>query len=108
MTTVAVSDLVAVSKIQEAANSVGVSIKVVDPRNLADTNDDLFIVDFMDPYGGFYVARMVKNANSATKVVGFYPHIRGYMKQEAEDIGCVALTNAEFFAKVKDVLRGKL
>jgi len=107
MVTVAVNDLVAVSKIQEAAKSADVQIRVIKPQDL-DMSDDFYIVDFLDPYGGFYVARIIKNAKPDAKVVGFYPHTRAYMKQEAEDIGCIAFTNAEFFAKIKDILRGKI
>ncbi len=107
MVTVAISDLIALEKIKGAAKSAGVELKIVDPREPLDLEDNIYIVDFLDPYGGYYVARNVKNANPQAKVVGFFPHVRAYMKQEAEAIGCVAFTNSEFFSRAKDIVRGK-
>jgi len=109
MVTSFVDDLIVRTKIEQTAKNLGVAVRHVDPRKITETelNDTLFLVDYMHPYG-FYAARTVKNMNKDAKIIGFYPHVRGYMRTEAERDGLVALTNSEFTARLKDILQGRL
>ena len=106
MVTAIVEDLVAISKIQEAGKKSGVDVRILNPRNI-DLNDDFYIIDYIHPYG-ISAARTIKDAKPNAKVVGFYPHVRFYIKDEVESIGCIALTNAKFFSKLKDIVSGKV
>ena len=103
MVTALVDDLISVSKIQEAAKKAGIDVRILRPKD-ADFEDDFYIVDYMHPYG-ISAARMIKDAKPQARITGFYPHVRFYIKDEVEAIGCSAHTNAEFFAKLKDIIK---
>ncbi len=105
MVTALVEDLVAISKIEGAAKKAKVEVRILHPKNL-DLSDDFYIIDYMHPYG-ISAARTIKNSKPQAKIVGFYPHIRFYIKDEVEKIGCIAFTNDQFFSKMKDILQGK-
>ena len=106
MVTIIAEDLISISKVEEAGKRLGIEIKVVNPKNI-DMNDDFFIIDYIHPYG-VSAARQIKETKPDAKVVGFYPHIRFYIKDEVEKIGCRAFTNSEFFSKTRDILSGKI
>ena len=106
MVTALVEDLISISKILEAGKKAGINIRTLNPKDF-DFDDDFYIVDYLHPYA-ISAARMIRDAKPDAKIVGFYPHVRFYIKEEVESFGCIALTNAEFFSKVKDIVSGTL
>lgn len=106
MVTALVDDLLSASKIQEAAKKAGIPVRILAVKD-ADFEDDFYIVDYQHPYG-VSAARMIMNAKPGSKIIGFYPHVRFYIKDEVEAMGCKAFTNAEFFGKLKDIMKGNI
>mgnify|MGYP001560884175 CR=1 FL=1 len=106
MVTAIVDDLFSMSKITEAGKKAGIDVRILSPKNV-DLDDDFYIIDYIHPYG-VSAARTIKNAKPGAKIVGFYPHTRFYIKDEVEACGCIAFTNAEFFAKVKDIVKASV
>ena len=109
MVTIIAADLVSISKIQGTCKNLGMEPKILNPKESgsAKMDDNLYIIDYIHPYG-ISAARRIKELNPNARIVGFYPHVRFYIKEEVEKIGCKAFTNNEFFSKAKDIIQGKI
>lgn len=106
MVTALVEDIINATKIEEAGKKEGIKVRVLSPKNV-DLEDDFYILDYLHPYC-ISAARMIKENKPNARIVGFYPHTRFYIKDEVEKIGCKAFTNAEFFSKLRDIVKGKI
>lgn len=102
MVTLIDANLLSASRIMEAGKRLGIEIRTADSEDAP--GDSFYIIDCNQP-SGLEAAKKVKNANPEARIVCFYPHVRKDIKAGIESLGCRAYTNAEFFAKLHEILK---
>lgn len=102
----ALVDSTSFKKLQKTGKKVGVDVKQLDPANV-DSSDSLYFVDYTHTYG-VGLAKKVKTENPAAKIVMFYPSVRSYVRSEIGKMGFIPFESADFFSKIKDIMKGKI
>ena len=92
-----------VKKIEETCKKLGLSLKVLDPANI-DNSDSLYIIDYTHTYG-VGLAKKIKAENPSTKILMFFPGVRDYVRSEIDKMGFISYESSDFFSKLKNIIK---
>ena len=101
------TDLLARSRIEDAAERAGWRLDVTTAEGLAEmlaaTRPDLLILD-LDAGGASLLDQVGGLAEPPVRVVGFFSHVDTELRDAAETAGCDAMPRGRFWRSLPDLL----